>query len=766
MIDLVSRRLATQAASNAAAALRAAQTRSIVPTQIGAVGDGLSGTADQGGFDAALLNMISSRSAAPTGVLGPLEYQNGIVIEPGIYDAGDLTLTDGSLRLVARIPWTVVIRIPDGKYFCQQTGQPFSIVCDGIIFVGGKGAYKSTRTAVNVINLCQFTRCLFYNYTECAISNNSSDSPYLKVKDCFLAGKPGNSTVGIAWGGYVDQMVIEDNSFGPNEYHIAVGPYLSGSFHIRRNDFIGQASLPTKADIWLKPNVSDSGDTNGGHGSMIEANKFGAEGQVAGQCGPRILIATEDTSSGTDRATYRPSTTDTGYLSGLRIQNNRVASITSPNVPFMRSYISNLRGMRMGGDIYVGGQYTHVIEWPNGRSPNYSNTNSDFEFDDASGTVPLAFSSHLCGRLRDWACYWPGDVNRVELYPVSDNPKNVCLLNGVSQIMRTPMSGVTRVRTGDTSGGQDWDLVTVGAAGGGMVSGFTAASLPNGEGTIFLELALQRAPIRSVSQVTVEVFNYANNLLAFQRTVPLPETAGRLIQPVSLPAHASPSTWQVRVKAPVITAGSADQFITGDWIVNTGAARIGRERALAQYPLLPRNRTMVGGGINTWPTGWSGTSSGGLAGLTITVNAVGADSNGSFIELQFAGTTTSAGKFTVYCESTKSVPAISGQTWMYYMPIALTAGSLTGLTTLSGFDGTNGAMALSLPNYNSSNALLTDILTAFTPTATVASFGNGAITLTNGATAYIMPSLVFAFPSGAANNFTVRMYTPSLRRVN
>ncbi|WDF72860.1 hypothetical protein [Novosphingobium sp. KACC 22771] len=766
MIDLISRRLAIQSASNAAAALRAAQTRAIVPTQIGAVGDGLSGSADQGGFDAALLNMISSRSAAPTGVLGPLEYQNGIMIEPGIYDAGDLTLTDGSLRLVARIPWTVVIRIPDNKYFCTQTGQPFSIVCDGIIFVGGKGAYKSTRNAANVINLCQFTRCLFYNYSECAISNNSSDSPYLKVKDCFFAGKSTSSTIGIAWGGYVDQMVIEDNSFGPNEYHIAVGPYLSGSFHIRRNDFIGQTSVATKADIWLKPNVTNNGDTNGGHGSLIEANKFGAEGQIPGQCGPRILIATEDTATGIDRATYRPGQTDIGYLSGLRIQNNRVASITSPNVPFMRSYISNLRGVRMAGDIYVGGQYTHVIEWPNGRSSNFGNTNSTFEFDEASGSVPIAFSSHLCGRLRDWACYWPGDANRIELYPVGDSAKITCLLNGVSPVMRTTMSGVTRVRTADTSGCQDWDLVTVSSLGGGMVAGFSAAGLPNGEGTVFLELALKKAPVRSVSQVTVEVFNYANSVVALQRTVSLPASGGRFIQPVNLPVHASPSTWQVRVKAPTIDVGNADQFITGDWIVNAGSARIGRDLALAQYPLLPRNRTMIGGGVNAWPMGWSGTPSGGLSGLTITVNAVGADQLGHFIDLQFAGTTTNAGKFTVYCEAVKSVPATSGQTWTYYMPMALTAGNLTGLIPGAGFDGTSGAMLLNLLNYNSAGTLLADILTAFTPTATMASYGNGAITLTNGATAYILPSLMFTFASGVATNFTVRIYTPSLRRVN
>jgi hypothetical protein len=57
------------------------------------VGDGASAAADQDGMDAAIAAMIASRSNEPLGIFGPLEYQNGIVLEPGIYDAGDLPST-------------------------------------------------------------------------------------------------------------------------------------------------------------------------------------------------------------------------------------------------------------------------------------------------------------------------------------------------------------------------------------------------------------------------------------------------------------------------------------------------------------------------------------------------------------------------------------------------------------------------------------------------------------------------------------------------
>ena len=762
MIDIISRRLAQMASSNSAAALAASTTTTIIPSHNGALGQGNSPAEDQAGWAATLAAIGSSRSASPIGSLGILEYQTGAMIEPGIYDAGDFTQDSGSVRLVARVPGTVIIRIPANKYFMTFGGAIQSIIIDGITFIGGKGALKSTNTNFNSNALISFTRNIFYSYTECAISNNSNDSPFARFQNNIFIGATGSSTIGIAWGGYIDQVVIEDNSFGQNTYHTALGPRLSGNFHVVRNDFISNGGTNTLADIWLKPNISDTGNTNGGFGATIEGNKFGNENQAVGS--PRILIANEDTSTGTDRATYRPSTSDSGFISGLSILNNRIAGISGSGAPFIRSYVSNVRGWYWRNNKFDGGQYTYVIEWPNGRYADYTNCGSDFEFVESDGAVPAKFSTHSFCRLRDFASFWPGDLNHCAVYPASDSPALSLVASALAFGTRSLLTNSSRTASSDPSGGSDYELVTGSANNAGVYLSLGSAVSASG-GPIFIELALAQAASRTVSQVMVDIFNTSNSTFALKRTINLPSNISRFNLPVQLPASAAPGNWQLRVYAPTVAAGSADSFVTGDWIVNTGGARMGKDRALSRYPLLPRNRAMLGGAGGTWPLGWTTTVANGLAGLSTTVTKSGIDSNGAFVEVSITGTTTAAGYLNFISEVGGAVQAASGQQWQYYMPVTLVAGSLANANSLTGSDGTTGLVQLSLANYNSANAWLLEPTSAFTPNSTYALYGKGNWAGFNGATSFILPKLSIGFASGQAISATLRLYTPTLRRV-
>jgi hypothetical protein len=191
--------------------------------------------------------------------------------------------------------------------------------------------------------------------------------------------------------------------------------------NILRNDFIGLGSqIETKADIWFVPDTSGGSLGNSGYAITAGWNKFGNEGQIAGN--PRILVATYDGVTGTDRATYRPGTADTGRLCGINFVGNKVISIANPNAPFIKSYVSELVNWSARDNQFTGGTYTDFIQFPNGKTTSMLSASSDFEFTQAAGGVPDRFCTAQIGTLRDYAGFWPGDINRMPVHPFIDDP--------------------------------------------------------------------------------------------------------------------------------------------------------------------------------------------------------------------------------------------------------------------------------------------------------------------------------------------------------
>jgi hypothetical protein len=764
MIDIISRKLALAASTNAAAAVRAAITKAAVPTQVGAVGDAQSAAADQTGFGACFTAIAASRSASPTGTLDLYQHQNGMEIEPGIYDAGGFTMTDGKSWLKARIPGTVIIRIPDGQYFLTVTGGMYSLFWDGITFIGGKGAFKATQTTANPCRQLRFTNCVFGKYTECAISNNYSDSPFLKIDNCQFDGL--NAKAAIAWGGFVDQLTITENSITGNDYGICIGPYLSGNYNVVRNDLLQNR----KADIWIKPTAGVSNNNAGWAGAIIH-NKFGNEMQTVANPYPRILIANEDTASGADRATRTPLSTaagDSGWLVLPTIAHNRFAHILPYNAPVIRSYVSNLCHGHWTDNKFDGGQPTYVIEWPNGRNADYSNTNSHFEFRESDGQAPLQFASHPFGRLLDYASWWPGEAGSALVYPVSDQPGLSIVANGLSPAVGGAYGAVSASLYADPYGGVDYNLLTGTTTGTNFGRYYQLATAGMGAGgSIFVEMALQQAPTRSVQRVQIDIINTNGSAYAMRRTVYLRAGGSRFMMPVLLPPSASPGSWQLRVYVldGDVVSGVTDRFVLGDVLVNAGDGRMGRARALSTMAAFPRNAAMFGGAPATLPTGWSVGLANGLAGLVTTINGVGVDTNGAYVEIALSGTVTAAGTWNLYPEVARAVNVAQGQVWAFYWPMRLVSGGLPNANTATGTDGTTGTLALSVPQFNSSDGWLLQPSTAVSPSATYALYGHGAWTNWNTSANYIRPAAGVSFPVGAVVSAVLRFYQPTVRRM-
>jgi len=775
----------TASVSDAAAvAYHAAQTGAIArsiadvlndtldPKNLGAVGDGVHPSADQAGFQAAITADIASNQL-PLGASSTIKVNKGIIIPPGVYDAGNFSFSGGApVRMAALIPGTVVIRIPAGQYFINQSGNPFSCHFENIIFIGGLGTLNAQNTGTNVSWGAAFINCAFYNYTECAIGNQSSDSPFLKVKNCFFgtsAAPPSGQVIGICWGGFGDEMVVEDCAFGGNSYHIAIGPRLSGHISITRNYFQSGDNATNGArclaDIWIKPNAS--GVTNSGFGTYITYNKFGNELQNSAYPAPNILVASEDTSAGAYRAQYKPLTTtagDVGFVSGIHMSDNRINHLSPWNAPVIRSYVSSLAAWLVERNTFEGGNPSYMVEFPNARNSDYSNNSSIFKFDNSAFSAPLLFANrHFC-QLEDRACNWPGDPNSVHFWGVSDDPTLSLITACLSGFDMSYFSGSTSVATADPYGTMEYASVI-----GGAYTGFTDPYAGSG-GPIFVEVCLARPASQALTQVFVDVVNTSGSAYALKTLVSLPATGvfGRFTVPVILPANANPGSWQARVYGQNVISGTSDTFVCGDLIVSKGRGRFGRARVLAQYLPSPRNQRLVGGAQNTWPTGWSySVANGTLSGVTVTVNRVSTDAFGDFVEIALTGTSTSAGNLIFRFDPQRSMDVVYGSNIRAFVGVRLMSGNLSTATTSTGRDGSTGPCALGIASHGSNDVQQQQAIVCFTPTTTYQVFGRTMTTsggYFNGSVDYGWALFALGYPSGVATNVTFRLYAPTFQR--
>jgi hypothetical protein len=336
------------------------------------------------------------------------KYNNKDLIEPGNYEADESLFYGSSIRLIAKIPGTVHITIKEGKYFLKTTSHINAVFVSGIKFDGGLGAFKFQNSGPNVNQSQLFENNEFINYSECAISNSSSDSPFLIARNNVFIGLSGSQTIGISWGGYLDGSEISGNLFERNAYHLVLGPRLSGRFLISFNQFLSFGGTKTLADIWIKPTNENENGNNSGQGAIFFGNSFGNEN--INTSSPRILIANEENFTGSDRSNRRPSQLDAGSVTGLTFLGGRVSAVSGMNAPFIRSYITKFDFITMRDLKFDGGSYTYIVEYmDNSRQVYKYNSNFEFNASDTSnhGMPPaLAFSNKAINQLLDNAGFW------------------------------------------------------------------------------------------------------------------------------------------------------------------------------------------------------------------------------------------------------------------------------------------------------------------------------------------------------------------------
>ena len=299
---------------------------------------------------------LSSSAGARSSVLYPAGQY--------VYRGEGIRQIGGTLSMRGTSASSTTIVMQSDAYFLELEGFIESTLVSHLGFKGGRGGFRYQNTGQNVSSFHVFEHCEFRGYRECAIGNNSSDHPYLKVRFCTFMGDPAARTIGVAWGGYVDGLTIEDCAFLWNSYHIKLGPRLSGSISVRSNDFIKWSLAPRMADIWIVPNSTERHGVNSGGGIVIAQNKFGVENQLPDE--QRILIAVEDETSAADRLSKPHSKRwipDLAYVQGLVFERNRFDGVANLSAPLIKSHVNEIRRLDFSGNFFGGGPYTYLCEF-------------------------------------------------------------------------------------------------------------------------------------------------------------------------------------------------------------------------------------------------------------------------------------------------------------------------------------------------------------------------------------------------------------------
>ena len=301
---------------------------------------------------------------------------NGVLYFPrGTFLYTGTGLNGTQIRVRGEGPLTTSVTLGASSRFINVTTALSNLNVSGIHFNNGVDVIKSTFTGVNVINYAIVENCEFVGYTGAAITNNASDFPYWKIKNCQFIGANYTSCMGIALSGLSDVCSITDCDFERNRIHIKLRKGGNNAY-IRNNAFLrlGATGGSPRVDVWIVP---DPAITNAGDGFVCDSNKFGNENLDSADY--RILFADEDTGAGSDNGTYFPKLTadSTGYVFGHRYSNNAFFGLAG-NIPMIFSTTPNVQGIYFGSALLGTEPFPYVLQFRTAPTADRNNLENIF----------------------------------------------------------------------------------------------------------------------------------------------------------------------------------------------------------------------------------------------------------------------------------------------------------------------------------------------------------------------------------------------------
>lgn len=448
------------------------------------------------------------------------------------------------------------IQIAAGIYLVDTDKLIYSTDVRGIHFNGGKGALRYSGTATNVQGTHVVEDCYFGNYTECAIGNDATDMPYWKIHRNIFYGTI--TSIGVSLNGLTDLTTIEDNAFQNNLIHCKIGTNGTMAM-IRNNDFLRFANGGGTAltDIWLVPGSQNVGLV----GTQILNNRMGNENLSA--IDYRILIADEDTSSGTDHLNYRPKlAVSTQFASALKIKDNRVGGVAGSR-ELITSWTVQLSGLEARNDFYgtpiATLRFGAGVNVPGGTQAALVNS---FEASQIAGDPTTQL---LPEPVTPWAGVFDDPNSLYQGYPSvhsywgsGSDPSYLDLTSTLLSAFNTG-SGSGAV-IADAIGGNT--AVEFTATGSGFLA-FGQFLAPTANRIAFIEFDLKQGSSLPLPVLDFRVTNNANsNDIACRRLISIPPYWKRIRIPFSLPSLTS--TYNLAVlQISGFSAGVATKFQIG-----------------------------------------------------------------------------------------------------------------------------------------------------------------------------------------------------------
>ena len=282
----------------------------------------------------------------------PSNYNYGDATGVSVFsDAANIKITNKSRKVIA---------INNACYLINLSAPINTFTAKSVNTLNGLGFYRNTWAEANVKDQFIIKDCVFMDYKRCAISEESTDHPYVLIRNNVFRGDFSSQTIGVSLSGLQDTNIVEMNKFQANYIHLRV-PALSGSLTIRNNGFINLNAGSTKfADIWVVPQSQSVTINGAGVGTLCHANRHGIEHQSAPDS--KIIIA-NSLAGGTDVA-LPDLVTRTGYVTGFVFDSNRVAGGTIWSGAFIKSYIKQFRNNILDNTIVQSyGAMSYLIDF-------------------------------------------------------------------------------------------------------------------------------------------------------------------------------------------------------------------------------------------------------------------------------------------------------------------------------------------------------------------------------------------------------------------
>lgn len=283
--------------------------------------------------------------------------RTGATLPAGNYRYTGPGLTGPNLTLLGAGRGVTHVELAPGAFLIDDQEAWETLTLSGITVSGGAGAIRSRRRDANVAGIYMIKDCQFFNYTQCAISNNSTDMPYWQIENNVFRAANSQSTLGVALSGLTDGSAITNNKFLTNRIHLKLDRGGNNTY-VRGNDFIQFDQGSSRVSLWVVPSREPN---NSGAGLVLESCKFGNENLSSSD--RRVLYA--DEGDGDSFGQRLPSSqTSAGYITGHTLRaclfngadNNRSAPVTSMT--------PHVRACHYGPVTLAGTAPTHFLEFP------------------------------------------------------------------------------------------------------------------------------------------------------------------------------------------------------------------------------------------------------------------------------------------------------------------------------------------------------------------------------------------------------------------